>query len=113
MLAIGADKAIRINTISKCSKVVAKSIAKYLENKNPKTNDGLTPFHIAAEEGHLEIVKFLAHHLEDKNPTDNQKWTPLHLAAQEGHLDIVKLMFTLAAKAHDLLLNESVSQTTT
>ena len=31
-LAIGADKAIRINTISKCSKVVAKSIAKYLES---------------------------------------------------------------------------------
>ena len=31
-LAIGADRAIRINTISKCSKVVAKSISKYLES---------------------------------------------------------------------------------
>ena len=31
-LAIGADKAIRINTIPKCSKVVAKSISKYLES---------------------------------------------------------------------------------
>ena len=31
-LAIGADKAIRINNVSKCSKVVAKSISKYLES---------------------------------------------------------------------------------
>ena len=31
-LAIGADKAVRINTNPKCSKVVSKSIAKYLES---------------------------------------------------------------------------------
>ena len=33
-LAIGADKAIRINTIPKCSKVVAKSISKYLDSNH-------------------------------------------------------------------------------
>ena len=67
-------------------------IAEYLENKNPPLNDGWTPLHSAAEEGHVDIVKYLIPHLEDKNPALDSGWTPLHSAALYGHLEIVKCL---------------------
>jgi ankyrin repeat protein len=67
-----------------------KCIAEKLEDKNPAMNDGWTPLHRAAYDGHLEVVKYIAEHLEDKNPAADDGWTPLHIAAQEGHLEIVK-----------------------
>ena len=80
--------------IQQNSKIV-KYIAGYLENKNPPRNDGWTPLHSAAENGHFEIVKYIAGHLENKNPARNNGTTPLLIAAQEGHFEIVKYISIL------------------
>ena len=68
---------------------ICENIA-HLENKNPADNEGLTPLHFAASNGHMNIVKYIAEHLEDKNPSTNDGWTPLHSAAYDGHLEIFK-----------------------
>ena len=51
------------------------------------------PLHVAAQEGHLHIVKYL---IEEKrcNPScqDANKITPLYLASMKGHLDTVKYL---------------------
>ena len=47
-----------------------------------KTDDGMTPFHIAAEQGHLEVVGFLVESgaNKDQGRTDIGA-RPLHIAA--------------------------------
>jgi ankyrin repeat protein len=52
---------------------------------------GETALHLAAGEGHLEIVKLLLEHGADVNAKTAYE-TALHLAAGEGHLEIVKLL---------------------
>merc|ERR1719367_187457 len=58
--------------------------------KNPQNTNGVTPLHLAAENGHLEIVEFLTARIEDKNPSDDNGMTPLHDGARFGHLPIVQ-----------------------
>ena len=53
--------------------VIVKYIEKYLENKNPTSNTGMTPLHSAAKNGHLEIVKFLVEKLVDKQWTEHSQ----------------------------------------
>ena len=63
-------------------------IIDYSEIKNPKDNEGRTPFHLAAEKGHLPICEVIF----DNNSKDINGQTPLHLAAKSGHLIICKLI---------------------
>lgn len=50
-----------------------------------------TAFIIAAEKGHVEILKILKQFGQDMNETTlNQGWTALHLSAENGHVDTVK-----------------------
>ena len=53
-----------------------------------KDNDGWTPLHIAASEGHLDQIPGVTAELL-ANVKDNDGWTPLHKAAENGHLDQV------------------------
>ena len=71
---------------------IVKYITSHLEEKNPAMNNGWTPLHSAAQNGHLEIVKYITSHLEEKNPAKNDGWTSLHCAAGEGRLEIVKYL---------------------
>ena len=61
---------------------------------NPRDNEGSTPLHNAAAEGHFEIFKLIIEKLEIKNPSDNNGSTPLHSAAENGHLNICKLIIS-------------------
>jgi ankyrin repeat protein len=57
------------------------------------TDNGATPLLVAAQKGHLAVVKFLVE--EGKASVDqatNDDATPLFIAAQEGHLDVVKYL---------------------
>ena len=44
---------------------------------------------MAAQHGHIEIVRLLIQHGADKNMTDQHKATPLFKAAANGHIEIV------------------------
>ena len=65
-------------------------IAKYSQS-NKYLETSLTPIHIAAIKGHLEVFKLIFVNALDRNPaTEREKLTPLHLAAQNGHFEICK-----------------------
>ena len=56
-------------------------------------NFGLTPLHIAALKGNLDLFHLIFVNALDKNPADERdKLTPLHMAAQNGHFEICKLI---------------------
>uniref|UniRef100_A0AC34GUC4 Uncharacterized protein n=1 Tax=Panagrolaimus sp. ES5 TaxID=591445 RepID=A0AC34GUC4_9BILA len=61
---------------------------------------GKTAFDVAAEEGHIELIKFLIKQNCHKTLLSQMKYaemkpinTPLHLAAGNGHVEIVYLLF--------------------
>ena len=62
---------------------------------NQVNNDGFTALHIAAYNGHKEIVQLLIEELKkqnkDINPAKNDGWTVLHSAAEMGRKEIVQL----------------------
>ena len=52
-----------------------------------------TPLHLAAGNGHLELVKFLVVELKcDPNATGYEDWTPLHFAAFYCHFNVLKYL---------------------
>ena len=55
------------------------------------------PLHLAALEGHGELVDFLVENQADMEAGDIHRRTPLSLACQKGHLQVVKLLSTLGA----------------
>ena len=62
--------------------------------KNPATNDGSTPLHAAACNGHLEICELIIKAVDDKNPARYDGVTPLYMAAQNGHYEVCKLIIS-------------------
>ena len=73
---------------------------------NPKNEEGVTPLHLAAAEGHLEICKKMLTVIEPENeecndelnPKDKDGSTPLHYSASNGQLSICRLLL------HNLLV---------
>ena len=66
-------------------------------NVNAQSRIGFTPLHIAAQEGHTEIVRLLigAEGIEVNTPSESEYgngWTPLHRAAFWGHKEVVELL---------------------
>ena len=54
---------------------------------------GLTPLHIAAIKGNLDLFNLIFVNSLGKNPANERtKLTPLHMAAQNGHFEICKLI---------------------
>ena len=49
--------------------------------------------HMAAGNGHINVVHFLFERIKDMNLQDNGGWTPLHEAAFSGHIDVVHFLF--------------------
>ena len=55
-------------------------------------NSGATPLYVAAQNGHLDIVKALLEAGADRNQAMNSGATPLFIAAEKGHLDVVEML---------------------
>ena len=53
------------------------------------TEDGTTPILIAAEYGHLDIIKYLVYHSAKPITRDHEGWTAIHWAAKKGKKMIV------------------------
>jgi ankyrin repeat protein len=73
-----------------------KTLVKYCSPNLVKDTNNLTLLHIAAYNGHPNIVNlFLKSKANPNAQTVDEKITPLHFAAQNGHYDVA---FTLLAK---------------
>ena len=69
---------------------------------NVPDKNGITPIHLAAENGHLEVMKLLIKKTNNPNsPEFKNGKTPLHLAAENGHVDIIKILIKYLLKPLD------------
>ena len=71
---------------------ICQLIVDNVDDKNPKSNDGLTPLHCAAAYGHLSVCQLIFESVDDKNPNDHDGWTPLHWAAFKGHSSVCQFI---------------------
>jgi ankyrin repeat protein len=51
-----------------------------------------TPLHLAALDGHANVVEFLLANRADVNVKDSRGHTPMHLAVEQRHLDVVEVL---------------------
>ena len=58
---------------------VCRLIMDHLDDKNPQHNNGMTPLHSAAHNGHLDVCKLIMKNILNKNPPDGCGMTPLHI----------------------------------
>jgi ankyrin repeat protein len=70
---------------------------------NLKNQEGWTPLHIAAKEGHVDIAALLIKNRAEVNERINSRddpsgLTPLHIAAYSNHVDVVELLIGAGAQ---------------
>jgi TonB family protein len=65
-----------------------------------KDDNGNTPLHCAAENGHKDVVALLLANKAEVNAKNNQGETPLHVAASKGKKDIAELLLAGQADAN-------------
>ena len=58
---------------------------------------GYTPLYLAAERGHIDIVKLLINNGANISEKSSDGETPLYWVAREGYVDIVKLLLSAGA----------------
>ncbi|OLP73222.1 Cortactin-binding protein 2, partial [Symbiodinium microadriaticum] len=51
-----------------------------------------TPLFVAAEHGHLQVIRLVLEANADKDKADENGATPLYIAAQNGQLEVVRLL---------------------
>ena len=57
-------------------------------------NEVITPLHMAAKKGHLEVCKLFIKKLENKNPEDCKGLTPLSCAVEAGQFEICQYIIS-------------------
>ena len=102
-VAVGANAKANVE----CSEIdasgkLATALRRYLVANHVKTRrtvarrvakDGLTPLHVAALNGSVDVVRMLVTERGvDANETDRSQWTALHLAAQQNESDVVRVL---------------------
>ncbi|XP_072522853.1 poly [ADP-ribose] polymerase tankyrase-2-like isoform X2 [Salminus brasiliensis] len=90
------ESALHCATASSYSKrkQICEMLLRKGANVNDKTEDLLTPLHLAAEKSHNDVIELLIKHGAKVNTVDSQGQTPLHHAAQRGHLQSCRLLIS-------------------
>ena len=57
-----------------------------------KKDDGFSAFHLAALNGHKDVIKILVQSKADKEILNNRRQTPLLLAVAQLHAPIIELL---------------------
>ena len=57
-----------------------------------KYYEGLTPMHVAAAAGNLQLLRSIQEKTEDKNPEDSKGLKAIHYAAEYGQMEIVEFI---------------------
>jgi hypothetical protein len=78
-------------------------------NVNTRDEDGLTPLHNAAANGHLDVVKLLLEKGADPALRSNGDWTPLDIARALGHAEVVKVLETFLGSTPSIVSVECSS----
>ena len=63
------------------------------------------PLHVAATEGHFDLICLFLQHGADINKKDRNDWSPLHCAAKHSHLEVTQIF--LSRHADITLRNDS------
>ncbi|CAI8009295.1 Espin [Geodia barretti] len=88
--------------------LVSKLGAKYILDK---TIDGATPLHMAAAQGHTDILRYLLENVENKNDVnalDHIHATPAHDAAEYGQMESMLLLLKNGA---DITIKDTENKT--
>jgi ankyrin repeat protein len=64
---------------------------------NLRDDEGGSPLHFAAQEGHVDAVQVLVEVGAELEAATAKGWTPLHSAADRGHVAVVKTLAELGA----------------
>ena len=80
--AVESGKIEQVASLLECSNI----------NVNEQDTDGMTPLHIAARDGYIEIARLLIKHQANSNLADDCGDTPLAVAAINGHEAVVLLL---------------------
>ena len=59
---------------------------------NASDDSGNTSLHLAADLGHVQVVKALINLESDVNAKNNDGWTALHKVAKAGHIKIATIL---------------------
>ena len=65
---------------------------------NHQNDNGWTPLHCAATQGHEDVCSLLLHHGAKCNAENKSGYTPLKSAAERGHKNICHLLINHGAK---------------
>ena len=88
----------------KSNKELSKEIIELLIAKgadvNAKRDDGETPLHQAADNGHKEVVELLIAKGADVSAKTDNGVTPLHQAAYKGHKEIAEILIDKGANVN-------------
>jgi ankyrin repeat protein len=87
---------------------VAQWLLKIGTDVNAQDDDHTTPLHLAAANGHLELVRtLLGHSVDVAAATTRGESTPLHFASKGGHVEIVQLLIQNGADVNTRDRNQS------
>ncbi|VDN98571.1 unnamed protein product, partial [Rodentolepis nana] len=82
--------------------IIKSLLEDYSSQVNLCANDGLTPTHLAAHAGRVDVAEYLLSHGADQTKQTKNGYTPLHEAAHRGSLSLVKLLLSKPGKEESI-----------